>query len=467
MDDNNRNFSAYDRLLQSPVNESRFDAENLIDQAKASDRSCWKGTIIVIVAICLLASVFISLAFLIQFPYPPTLYFEWNYGYKNCTGSPDNIVRGLSYCRTNPTPLVDLPYFVCSGEKVLIYNCTAYIQSHNDTCPPPDHPTLEHAADRIHEQPYYLPASLDADSADACTLWEVESQGSCFRLTDRSGVHAVYNVTCVNGTSDMWPFLEPSSKLGLFITSCTLYGIAALTAFFLFIVMLFARYSTWPDLERFVAEPALVEWSKHAYLQQEWDYFKEDEFGPNGKARVKYNTMWIIKKFGLFVVSSAVIVISIYCRVWIRSLTIPNSLIPGLSFFVSCLIIGLGTSLLMTIIWIIAEPIVFEVKRRRNLEPLHFKLTALGYYWGQFFSVTNTCANSRRWEAIRMTGSAETQLCIEICTSVEGKHNRHNHIYKIPVPRSCIDSANQFILNFQAQGLHPANQFNASVWDDS
>lgn len=201
-----------------------------------------------------------------------------------------------------------------------------------------------------------------------------------------------------------------------------------------------------------------------------------------------------------------------HASVWIRSLTIPNSLIPGLSFFVSCLIIGLGTSLLMTIIWIIAEPIVFEVKRRRNLEPLHFKLTALGYYWGQFFSVTNTCANSRRWEGIAecnewinwlnklfallthqrfawlevprrnfvlrfvpalkasTTGTIRFNLnCVKIFCMMLGLVliYRHNHIYKIPVPRSCIDSANQFILNFQAQGLHPANQFNASVWDDS
>lgn len=467
MDENHRNFSAYDRLLQSPVNESRFDAENLIDQVKASDRSCWKGTILVIVAICALASVFMALAFLIHFPYPPTLYFEWNFAYKNCSGTPDAVVAGLTYCRTNPYPLTDLPYFVCSGDSVLVYNCTEYILSHNYTCPPPNHPTL-HNRDQIHEQPYYLPTSLDANRAvseSACTLWEVDRQDTCFRLTDRFGTHAVYNITCVNGTSDMWPMLEPATKLGLFITSCVLYGIAVLTALFLFIVMLFARYSTWPDLERFVSEPALVEWSKHAYSQQEWDHFKEDEFGPNGKARVKYDLMWFAKKAALFVFASAVVVISIYCRVWIRSGTVPNSLIPGLSFFLSCLVIGVGTSFLMTIVWIISEPIVFEIKRRRNLEPLHFKITPLGYYWGQFFSVTNTCANSRRWEAIRMTGSAETQLCIEICTSIEGKHGRHNHTYKIPVPRSCIDSANQFILNFQAQGLHPANQFNASVWD--
>jgi hypothetical protein len=40
------------------------------------------------------------------------------------------------------------------------------------------------------------------------------------------------------------------------------------------------------SFRRFVSEPALVEWSKHAYSPQEWEYFKEDEFGPNGKVAI-------------------------------------------------------------------------------------------------------------------------------------------------------------------------------------
>jgi hypothetical protein len=86
--------------------------------------------------------------------------------------------------------------------------------------------------------------------------------------------------------------------------------------------------------------------------------------------------------------------------VWIRNFYIPDSLIPGITFFESCVVIGAGASLLVVALWIISEPILFEINRRRNLEPLHLKITTMGFYWGDFISVANSCCNTRRWEGI-------------------------------------------------------------------
>jgi len=77
---------------------------------------------------------------------------------------------------------------------------------------------------------------------------------------------------------------------------------------------------------------------------------------------------------------------------------------------------------------------------------LNFKFNSSGFFWvSTFFKVDG---KYRRFEGIKATGSRDTQIILEIRTSVQGKNQRVLHIQRIPIPKTHEEIAENFIKNF-------------------